>query len=150
MRKFCWCFNKLNSRPEFVMSCILRKRFFSFVYFGCFLSYDFSIDSCYYYYYCMKHLVCFRSANARFMYYNYTSKRVLHIHFVDLSYYVFQVYKVSFDSSNISLHVSFLAFVLFFSFLVALWRPDRSRIWLVWFLFSFSPWKRFVLTHTHT
>lgn len=94
------------------MSCILRKRFFSFVYFGCFLSYDFSIDSCYYYYYWKKHLVCFLSANARFMY--YTSKRVLHIHFVDLSYYVFQVYKVSFDSGNISLHVSFLVFVLFF------------------------------------
>lgn len=31
MRKYCWCFNKLNSRPEFVMSCILRKRFFLYL-----------------------------------------------------------------------------------------------------------------------
>lgn len=34
MRKFCWCFNKLNSRPEFVMSCILRKRFLLLFAFG--------------------------------------------------------------------------------------------------------------------
>lgn len=43
MRKFCWCFNKLNSRPEFVMSCILRKRFLLLFAFGvCILFLSFS------------------------------------------------------------------------------------------------------------